>query len=48
MAKENRDTKKKRDSSAYQKFEQLARKIVRVPKDQARGKRSWRVRQSRG
>ena len=36
MAKENPDTKPKKDTnSAFRKFEQLAKKIVRVPKDKA-------------
>jgi len=37
MAKENRDTpaKKKGNNSAFRRFEQLAKKIVRVPKSQA-------------
>jgi len=34
MSNANQDTKpKKESSSAFRKFEQLAKKIVRVPKD---------------
>ncbi len=42
MAKESHDTKSKQgDSSAFRKFERLAKKIVRVQKSQVRddGKR---------
>jgi len=42
MAKENPDTKpkEKADKSAFEKFDRLAKKIIRVPKDQAQTKRS--------
>ena len=43
MAKENPDTKSK-PKSAFQKFEQLAAKIVRVPKDKAQDKEAKRSR----
>lgn len=39
MAKENQSTKKKGNNSAFQRFQRLAQKIVRVPKDQARDKK---------
>ncbi len=37
MAKENPDTKpkEKADKSAFERFDRLAKKIIRVPKDQA-------------
>ncbi|MEX0683901.1 MAG: hypothetical protein WD904_03310 [Dehalococcoidia bacterium] len=40
MAKENPDThpKKKGDNSAFQKFDALVKRVVRVPKDQVRDK----------
>lgn len=40
MAKENPDTKTKKDTnSAFQKFDALARRIIRVPKEQIQKKK---------
>jgi len=40
MAKENPDTKPKAgDNSPFRKFEQLAKKIVRVPKDRVQDRK---------
>ncbi len=41
MSSENPNTKpKKNTNSAFRKFEQLAKKIVRVPKDKIQEKRA--------
>jgi hypothetical protein len=38
MVKENPDTKPKA-TTAFRKFEQLAKKLVRVPKDKVQGRK---------
>ena len=38
MAKESRDTKQKADKDAFRKFDALAKRIIRVPKDQLKTK----------